>query len=135
METYVKTINIESLLTSNIARTMLLPAGLKFQRDLAETIGRTREALKTGAELRIEEDQLHDVVDRVSRLKESIDRLDSVRAEAEGHHGDLSGHARFYRDRVRPAMEDVREQADGLEQVVDDAHWPLPKYREMLFVY
>ena len=46
LENYKKTINIESLLTSNLARTMILPAALKFQRDLAETIGRTREALK-----------------------------------------------------------------------------------------
>ena len=135
LETYVKTINIESLLTSNLARTMILPAALKFQRDVAETIGRTRDALKTSAELSVEEDQLHDVVERASRLKESIDKLDKVRDEADGHHGDLAGHARFYRDKVRPAMEEVREIADGLEQVVDDAYWPLPKYREMLFVY
>ncbi|HEU4339342.1 MAG TPA: glutamine synthetase type III, partial [Planctomycetota bacterium] len=135
LETYVKTINIESLLTSNLARTMILPAALKFQRDLAETIGRTREALKTGAELAAEEDQLHDIVERVSKLKEAIDKLDQVRSEADGHHGDLAGHARFYRDKVRPAMEEVREHADGLELMVDDAHWPLPKYREMLFIY
>jgi glutamine synthetase len=135
LETYVKTVNIESLLTSNLARTMILPAALKFQRDLAETIGRTREALKTSAELRVEEDQLHDIVERASKLKESIDKLDQVRDDADGHHGDLAGHARFYRDKVRPAMEDVREQSDALELLVDDAHWPLPKYREMLFVY
>jgi glutamine synthetase len=135
LETYVKTLNIEALLTSNLARTMILPAALRHQRDLAETIGMTREALKTGAELRIEEDQLHDTVERASKLKESIDKLDKVRADADAHHGDVAGHARFYREKVLPAMEDVREAADGLEQVVDDAHWPLPKYREMLFIY
>ena len=135
LETYIKTLNIEALLTSNLARTMILPAVLRHQHDLARTIEATRAALKTAAELRVQEDQLHEVVERASRLKECIDKLDRQRAEAESHHGDHAGHARFYRDRVYPAMEDVREQSDALEQIVDDAHWPLPKYREMLFVY
>jgi glutamine synthetase len=35
---------------------------------------------------------------------------------------------------MRPLMQEVREAADRLESLVDDEHWPLPKYREMLFV-
>jgi glutamine synthetase len=135
LEQYCKTLSIEGQLSSQIARTMILPAALGYQNDLAETIGRTREALKGGGELRAQEEQLQDVVSKASRLKESIDRLDKVRAEADAHHGDLAGHARFYREKVLPAMEEVREVADALELVVDDARWPLPKYREMLFVY
>jgi glutamine synthetase len=134
LETYVKTLNIEALLTSNLARTMILPSVLKYQGEVAQTIESTRDVLK-GTELKPEEDQLREVVERAGRLKESIDKLDKVRAEADSHHGDLPGHAKFYRDRVFPAMEEVREHADVLELMVDDAHWPLPKYREMLFVY
>ncbi|HKS16189.1 MAG TPA: glutamine synthetase III, partial [Planctomycetota bacterium] len=134
LETYVKTLNIEALLTSNLARTMILPAVLRYQGEIAATVEKTRSILK-GGELRAEEDQLHEVVERASRLKESIDKLDKVRAEADGHHGDHAGHAKFYRDRVLPAMEEVREHADALELIVDDSVWPLPKYREMLFVY
>jgi len=134
LETYIKTLNIEALLTSNLARTMILPAVMKYQGEVAQAIEATRDVLK-GAELRPEEDQLRDLTERAGRLKESIDKLDKVRAEADSHHSDHPGHAKFYRDRVLPAMEEVREHADALELMVDDAAWPLPKYREMLFVY
>ncbi|MBI4563233.1 MAG: glutamine synthetase III [Planctomycetes bacterium] len=134
LETYCKTLNIEALMTSNLARTMILPAVIRYQHDVARTIELTRNALKASPELRVEEDLLHDLCARASRLKEAVDRLDKVRGETDGH-GDVAAHARFYREKVLPAMDAVREQADGLELVVDDAYWPLPKYREMLFVY
>jgi glutamine synthetase len=51
------------------------------------------------------------------------------------HHGDLLQHARYQRDEVVPAMAAVRTVADELENLVDDARWPLPKYREMLFMF
>jgi glutamine synthetase len=68
-------------------------------------------------------------------LAEAIDVLDKTREEADSHGGDHAKHATYYRDEVVPAMLKVREAADALELIVDDQLWPLPKYREMLFVY
>jgi glutamine synthetase len=53
-----------------------------------------------------------------------------------GHHGDgdILGHSRHFRDKVIPAMNDVRVAADKLETTVADDLWPLPTYREMLFI-
>ncbi len=134
LEHYVKTINIEALLTSSIAMQQILPAALKYQREVAETILKTREAARSpntaGPEL-----VLGRVSDLSTQLTDAIEKLDKVRTEADAHHGDLTAHAKFYRDKVVPAMEAVRAAADGLELVTDDALWPLPKYREMLFVY
>jgi glutamine synthetase len=61
--------------------------------------------------------------------------LDRVRHEADELHGDASAQSRHYRDVVLPAMAAVREVGDILELIVDDTIWPLPKYREMLFIY
>ena len=55
----------------------------------------------------------------------------AMRAES---HKDLLAHAKHMRDRVLTAMADVRVAVDRLEVMVDDQHWPLPNYREMLFV-
>jgi glutamine synthetase type III len=41
----------------------------------------------------------------------------------------------MYRDKVLPLMKDCRAAASDLESCVDDDLWPLPKYREMLFIY
>jgi glutamine synthetase len=53
---------------------------------------------------------------------------------AESHVGSESDHAKQYRDHVVPAMAKLRGQADLLETMTDDAYWPLPKYRELLFL-
>ena len=48
--------------------------------------------------------------------------------------GDAEKHAKYFRDKVVPAMAALREAGDGLEGVVPHDVWPLPTYREMLFV-
>jgi glutamine synthetase len=131
LENYIKTINIEALTASNIARQQLLPAALKYQLQLAETVNATKAAgVKSGGAA---EKSLKEVAELTSTLAEAIDELD----EARGHEasGDHTKHAKHFRDQVIPAMNKVRDAADALELIVDDQLWPLPKYREMLFVY
>jgi glutamine synthetase len=77
---------------------------------------------------------LAEISERVTNLKNAIEKLDATRAKME-HHGDLLSHARYQRDEVVPAMNAVRTVADELELLVDDNKWPLPKYREMLYMY
>jgi glutamine synthetase len=133
LENYIKTINIEALTASNIARQQLLPASLKYQHQLAETANATKAAgIKGGGAA---EKGLKEVAELTLTLAEAIDELDKTREEADSHGGDHTKHATYYRDEVVPAMLKVREAADALELIVDDQLWPLPKYREMLFVY
>ncbi len=134
LENYVKTINIEALVSSNIGRRMLLPAAFEYQRRLAETVMRTREASKRAGASAAEE-ALNEVSITASRLSEAVSVLERVHAGAEEHHGNAAAQAKFYRDKVVPAMNAVREAADALELVTDDDLWPLPKYREILFIY
>ncbi|HEV3029621.1 MAG TPA: glutamine synthetase III [Planctomycetota bacterium] len=134
LENYIKTINIEALTASNIARQQILPASLKYQLQLAETVNATKAASK-GASAAAAEMGLKEVSELTAALAEAIEDLDKTRAKADGHNGDHSKHAEYYRDEVVPAMLKVRESADALELLVDDQLWPLPKYREMLFVY
>jgi glutamine synthetase len=131
LENYIKTINIEALTASNIARQQLLPAALKYQLQLAETVNATKAAgVKGGGAA---EKGLKEVAELTSALAEAVEELDEQR----GHEaaGDHTKHAKHFRDKVIPAMNKVREAADALELIVDDQLWPLPKYREMLFVY
>jgi glutamine synthetase len=134
LENYSKTINIEALVTSNIGRRMLLPAAFEYQRRLAETVLRTKEASKRASTAAAEE-ALNELTIIASRLSDALASLERVHSGAEEHHGDVAAHAKFYRDKVVPAMNAVREAADALELVMDDDLWPLPKYREILFIY
>ncbi len=135
LEGFCKTINVEALLTANIATTMILPAALEYQTRVATTIVQTKQAL-SGVNLTSQEGMLRELCEKVNKLRENIELLESLRhSSKEDEHDDLSAHAKFYQHKVIPAMNDVRTVADELEGIVDDSLWPLPKFREMLYIY
>lgn len=134
LESYCKTINIEALLTISIAQTMIMPAALEYQGRVATAIIQTKQAV-SGIDLSGQEKLLKEVADRVSRLKGALEQLDALSHEVDEGEADLFAHARFYQEKVIPAMSNVRSISDELEGLVDDALWPLPKFREMLYIY
>lgn len=137
LEAYCKTINIESLLTAEMAATIILPAAIEYQHQLASTIVLTKTAIG-GAQITGEEAILRDLCNKIAHLHSSIDVLNSYiksGKDEDNGHSDVFTHARYYQERVIPAMNEVRHAADELETVVDDSLWPLPKFREMLYIY
>ena len=117
---YVLTINTESKLVSEIGRTLLLPAALKYAADLTPVADS-----KSGGKLRKE------VISLADDLASALDSLDKLRGESKD---DSHGNARHACDKILPAMLKVRAAADALEEVVADEYWPLPSYQELLFL-
>jgi glutamine synthetase len=136
LETYCKTINIEALLTESIATNMILPAALEYQGRVANAIVQTKAAV-SGINVTVQESLLRDIAEKVNQLKTSLEVLESLRRhnQEDEHADDTYAHAKFYQQKVIPTMNDVRNVADELEMVVDDSLWPLPKFREMLYIY
>src|SRR5438270_3789525 len=98
-EHYVKTVNIEGQLTSMMARTMILPAALKYQTEVATAVNATKTAgVDDGAQL----DLLKSLTSTISEFQGAVANLD----KALGHHasGDGFAHAKYMRDAVLPAM-------------------------------
>ncbi len=132
-EAYIKAIAIEAQSAAGIASSMLLPAASTFQRNLAESI---ESARRVGAKsLARQERRLQEVAERIESALGAIETLQAATEKAERHHGEPFEHARLYRDSVIPAMVALRESCDALEMIVDDDLWPLPKYREILFLH
>ena len=75
----------------------------------------------------------------LTQISEGIDKLiklDKEMFDLRVKGNDLTNvlkQALLYSDKVRPLMDEIRDITDGLEAIVDDELWPLPKYREMLF--
>ena len=130
-ESYSKAIAIEGQSALSIARTMILPAAQKSQLAVAQSVAAAKAA---GAEVKVQEKRLCAMSSRIESFVLAIDDLGNVFEHAEQHAGSPPEHAKTYRDKVAPAMVKLREIADSLEIMVDDADWPLPKYREVLFV-
>jgi glutamine synthetase len=133
-ETYNHRIAAEAFSSSDLATTSVLPAALAQQERLANTMNATRQALGQ-VDLPGQEKHLRQIAELADALSLSARELVELRREAEELAGDPMRCARFNRDRVLPAMLAVRESVDVLERLVDDELWPLPKYRELLFVH
>ena len=128
-EQYVKTINVEAKLTGFMARTMIVPAAIRYQSELATAVNATKAA---GVDNAGQVELLKSLTATLNDFQKATAALD----HAAGHHaeGDLYAHAKYARDSILPAMTTVRTLGDKLETIVADDYWPLPTYREMLFI-
>ncbi len=126
---YFKTVNIEGETMADMARTMLMPAAVRYLNDLLAAAERARAVgvKADGVSRTIEE--LSSLIDD---LRLATERLVEQNAELGGD--DVHSKAHHMRDNIVPAMAAVRSAADRLEKVVPDDFWPLPTYRDMLFV-
>jgi glutamine synthetase len=129
-EAYVKTLNIEANTALMIARGQILAAALRYQKEVADSVAATKAA---GVSSPAAVETLNALVSGINDLSKNIAALEK---EA-GHHGDGSdpyAHAKHMREHVFPALNNLRAAADKLEGLVADDLWPLPTYREMLFI-
>ena len=117
---YVLSVKTESKLTSDIGRTLLLPAALKFAADLTPVADS-----KSGGKLR------KDVLGLADELASALDALDKARDDEKA---DTHANAAHACNKVLPAKLKVRAAADSLEEIVADEYWPLPSYQELLFL-
>lgn len=126
-EQYCKTIRTEALLTAHIARTIIFPAGMRYQGQLAATCA-SMQAIK----MPFKTDTLQQVTEALRGMQDATTRLEKQVAKAEAM-ADIVKQAHFSCDTVLPLMLEVRAHADALEGVVAEDLWALPSYQEILF--
>jgi glutamine synthetase len=128
-EKYTKQVVIEAETMVSMAKTLVLPAAIRHQTQLAEAVASSASADVEDTELRGE---LTDHIHRISKVRSAVDALEQALSRHE--EGDPFKHASHIRERVVPAMDDLRAAADALEREVAEDLWPLPSYREMLSI-
>src|SRR5215217_1845887 len=122
VEQYVAKVNIEAETTFSMAKTMLLPAAVRYLGELG--VAGSSKGIET---IRAEVAGLVDeLVTRIAALESANTSHPAVDDELE--------RAKYVQHNVVPAMAAVRDIADQLERVVPDSLWPLPKYSEILFI-
>src|SRR4051794_12457013 len=124
LEQYVTTINIEGETAASLARTMLLPAAVRWLATLQNVSG--------GAGMTRLTEESAELVDQFTAGVFAPGGGNRGPPAAGGDGGPSA--ARYVREHVFPAMAAVREVADKLERIVPDDLWPLPKYSEILFI-
>ncbi len=128
-ENYSKIINIEALTTSDMAKTEILPAVMKFTKDICD-MAASKKAI--GVEPTVEIAVANKVNTLTVSLNEKIDALNSAIVKAQGI-SDIPEQAKAYCGEVFVAMQSLRAVADELETIVGEEYWPFPTYDELLF--
>lgn len=127
LEQYCRTVATEAQLAVRIARTIVYPAAIRYQSELADSAMRMNSL-----GLIHDSSVLNEVNSRIRALMQEVRVLEEKLAEA-GAQGNGQGAAKIYCDDVLPAMQKVRNHADALEGLVADDLWLLPTYQEILF--
>jgi glutamine synthetase len=131
MENYAKTINIEALTMVDMVRRQVLPSVSRFTGSLADSVA-SKHAAAPSLKLSYETGVISRLSDLSDSLAGEVDGLEKLVVEARMIE-DTTESARFYHDKVIPAMASTRAICDEMELMVSDREWPLPTYEELLF--
>jgi glutamine synthetase len=126
LEQYVKTVLTEAKLTVEVARTLIFPAAVRYQSQLATTCTNLKQLGYT-----FDTDTLDEMTKLVKSIQDGATALEKTLAH---HSSGILEEAKHCCHSVLPAMLKVRDAADKLEGLVADDLWPLPTYQEMLFI-
>jgi glutamine synthetase len=128
LETYVKTVNVEAQLMVLMANRYILPVALEYQKDIAESVKAVKDAGGSYKEAK-------KLLDRLTGLVDDLrSRTDQLAKALDHHDSSAEKHAKYMRDTIVPGMAELREAGDQIELIIPHALWPLPTYREMLFI-
>ena len=136
-EIYCKKIAIEAKVLSDLTTNHIIPVAIRSQNILLENVRSLKEIYGSADFKKIAKSQLdliecisedissaESYVDQLDELEQKISKMEMGRDEAVAYH-----------DEIAPMLEKIRKHVDSLEMTVDDQMWPLPKYRELLFIH
>jgi len=127
LDNYCNVINIEANVLASMVKTLIIPAALRHQVELADVISST---IAAGVDAGETEADLRTVVGKINELRGELASLQTFAAKELKDSAKLSVH---HRDKTIPAMTRIRNLCDWLESSMPADHWPLPTYGEMLF--
>ncbi len=135
-EMYSKKLQIESRVLGDLAINHIIPAAITYQRLLLDNVYKIKQlfdddtARKIGGQDMV---SIEKISEHMSEIKALVEKMVSARHVANRMSSEREK-AVAYHDSVAPLLEEIRVHIDALELMVDNEIWPLPKYRELLFI-
>lgn len=127
-EQYIATVNVESNLVVEMVRTLVFPAAIRYQGELAKSLANLKA-------VGIEPDHktLTKITGLIKDLQDGVTELEELKNK-ECTFEEPEAHCEFVKDELLPKMLEIRSSVDELEGYIADDLWPLPTYQEMLFI-
>ena len=135
-ETYTKKVQVEARIFGDMCMNHIIPVATRYQSALIDNVHKVQEVFPAETAARLNAKNL-ELIEKISEhtsfIAENADRLVENRKVA-NRIENVREKAIAYHDTVAPMLESIRYHVDKLELIVDDEMWPLPKYRELLFI-
>ena len=135
-ETYTKKIQIEARVLGDLSMNHIIPVATSYQSQLLENVERMSRVFpkEKASQLNARNLKLiEEIAERTATIETLVEELVEARKVA-NKIADEHQKAIAYHDTIAPMFDKIRYQIDKLELIVDDGLWPLPKYRELLFI-
>ena len=135
-ENFIKKIQIESRVLGDLANNHILPTAIKYQTNLIENVKGLKDILsakeyKEATNLQI--DSIKNISKHMTEIKQQVQKMINERKTA-NKLDKIEEKAYNYNTKVKPYLDSIRYHIDKLELIVDNELWPMPKYRELLFL-
>ena len=135
-ETYTKKIQIEARVLGDISMNHIIPVATRYQSALLQNVCNMAVVFPLGTADKLSARNkkiIEEIAERTSAIEKGVEDLVNARKAANKIAGEHEK-AIAYHDTVEPKLDAIRYEIDKLELIVDDSLWPLPKYRELLFI-
>jgi len=132
-EKYVKKVQIEGRMVGELAMNQIVPAAVQYQNELVNNIRGIKEVGLDISLTTAQKNLVGEISEHVNAIAEKVNAMTEARRVANNIDG-ARKMAIAYMEKVKPLFEEIRYHTDKLELIVDDKMWPLPKYRELLFM-
>ena len=136
LENYTKKVQIESRVMGDLASNHIIPIAIRYQNTLIDNTLGLKQVLDEKTYVGLSKNQIQtikDISEHISQIKVQTDLMLDERKVANRLEG-VEQQAMAYNEKVFPYFEKIRDHVDKLELLVDDELWPLPKYRELMFL-
>ncbi|QXE92861.1 glutamine synthetase III [Geomonas subterranea] len=132
VEQYVKTLNIEALTMIDMANHSIIPTAIEYATTVASSINAVT-AVSSKLDVSTQKELLEELSDKLAAMSANTKALEKALEDAVAI-GDADKQAAAFRESVFTKMLELRTTGDALEKIIAAKYWPLPTYREMLFV-
>ncbi len=135
-EMYIKKVQIEARVLGDLSLNHIIPVAIRYQSMLLDTITKLKEAFSEGEYNELSHEPrylIRKIAGHICAVTKKVDEMIEARKRA-NRITDYREKAIAYHDTVAPYLDDIRNHIDDLELMVDNQMWPLPKYRELLFM-
>jgi len=133
LENFYKKLQIEARVIGELINSSILPAAIIYQNKLIDNVKGLKEIGLEEAAFSVQMDLIRKISGHITEIKTNANQMLEERKKANVIE-DIREKSIAYDEKVKSYFDPIRYHVDKLEQLVDDAQWPLPKFRELLFI-